>query len=118
MPGQNRQQQRPQNVAFGRRVRAQQRQRTVRHPGIEQPAELEELDEERQLPERRRRRRRVPFDVHPAAKAIGTQTNRFRQIFYRRLLTRRVSRESFDKLRHSSRYQPDTSTWQEPNRRI
>ena len=110
MPGQNRQQQSAQDVALGRRVRAGQRQRTVRHPGIEQAAQLEKLDEERQLPERRRRRRRVPFDVHPPAEGIGVQTNCFRQKFYRRLLTRRVSRKSFDMLRHASRYQPDSST--------
>ena len=118
MPGQNRQQQSAQDVALGSRVRAGQRQRTVPNPGIEQAAELEELDEERQLPERRRRRTRVPLDVHPAAEGIGTQTNRFRQNFYRRLLTRRVSRESFDRLRHASRYQSDSSAWQGLIRRI
>ena len=55
-----------------------QRQRTVRHPGIEQAAQLEKFDEERQLPKRRRRRRRVPFHMHPATEGIGAQTNRLR----------------------------------------
>ena len=62
---------------------------TVRRPGVEQAAQFEELDEERQLPERRRRRSRVPLDVHPATEGISAQINRFRQKFYRRLLTRR-----------------------------
>jgi hypothetical protein len=34
------------------------------------------------------------------------------------LLTRRVSRERSDRLRHSSRYQPNSPAWQAPNRRI
>jgi hypothetical protein len=34
------------------------------------------------------------------------------------LFTQRVSREGFDRLRHSSRYQPDSSAQQELNRRI
>ena len=75
MAGQDRQQQGAQNIALARRVRAPQRQRTVRHPGIEQAAQLEEFDEERQLPERRCRRRRVPFDVHTPAERIGKQTD-------------------------------------------
>jgi len=118
MPGQDHQQQRPQNVAFGRRVRAHQRQRTVPNPGIEEAAQLQKLGKERQLPERRRRRTRVPLDVHPPAKGISAKTNRFRQIFYRRLLTRRVNPQSFNTLRHSSRYQPDNSIWQALSRRI
>src|SRR5512144_1523653 len=86
--------------------------------GSKQAAELEELDEERQLPERRRRRTRVPLDVHPAAEGIGTQTNRSRRNFYRRLLTRRVSEQRNVWLHHAARYQPHGSAWQAPNRWI
>jgi hypothetical protein len=53
-----------------------------------------------------------PDPAMPACRTIASSR------FYRRLLTRRVNRKSFDRLRHSSRYQPHTCAWQEPNRRI
>src|SRR5215469_3347943 len=58
----------------------------IRHPAVEQAALLQILNEERQLPERRDRRRGVPLNVHAAAKGIGDR----RPLLYLRLLARRV----------------------------
>src|SRR4029453_15905439 len=60
MPGQNRQHQRAQHVALARRIRADERQRTIRHPAVEQAALLQIFYEERQLSERRDGLRRAP----------------------------------------------------------
>src|SRR5207245_2692073 len=66
MTGQNRQQHGAKQIALARGIRAAERQWAVRYPAIEQPALLQVLDEERQLPEWRHRRRRVPLHVNPA----------------------------------------------------
>ena len=87
MPGQHRQEQGAQHVAFARRVRAGEGQRTIRPPAVEQAALLQILNEERQLSEQRDRRCGVPLDVNTAAKGIGDR----RPLLYLRLLTRRVS---------------------------
>jgi hypothetical protein len=75
-------------VAFGGGIRAGERQRTVRHPGVEQSGLLEIVDEERQLPERRDRGRRIPFDVNPAGKGVRDR----RPSLNHRLFTRRLSK--------------------------
>ena len=47
VPGQHRQQQGAQHVAFARRVRAGEQQRAIRHPAVKQAALLQILNEER-----------------------------------------------------------------------
>jgi hypothetical protein len=42
----------------------------VCNPGVEQVGLLQVVDEEWQLPERRDRRGRIPFDVDPAGKGV------------------------------------------------
>ena len=49
--GEQGQHRRAENVAFLRRVGARVAQRTIGDESVEQPARLEEVDEERQLPE-------------------------------------------------------------------
>ena len=66
----------PQNVAFLRRVGARIAQRTIGNEGVKQTALLEEIDEERQLPEHRRRRLLVPFDMHRTPKAVEINASR------------------------------------------
>jgi len=60
--GQHGQHRRAKNVALAGRVRAHIAQRTVGDERVKQPGRLEEVDEERRLPERRRRRFVVPLN--------------------------------------------------------
>ncbi|MBV8591375.1 MAG: hypothetical protein JO212_15180 [Acetobacteraceae bacterium] len=60
-----------QHVALARRVGATKRQRTIRHPAIEQTALFEILNEKRQLAKRRDGFCGIPFDVHPAAERVS-----------------------------------------------
>ena len=60
--GEHGQHRRAENVPLPGRVRAQIAQRTVGDQGVEQPARLEKVDEERKLAKRRHRRFMVPFD--------------------------------------------------------
>jgi hypothetical protein len=55
MARQNGEQHRAEQVASGGGIRAGERQRAVRHPGVEQPGLFEVVDEEWQLPKRRDR---------------------------------------------------------------
>ena len=87
VPGQHRQQQGAEHVAFARRVRAGEQQRAIRHPAVEQAALLQVLNEKRQLSKWRDRRRGVPLNVDTAAKSIGDR----RPLLHLRLLTSRVS---------------------------
>jgi hypothetical protein len=100
VPGQHRQQQGAQHVAFARRVRAGEQQRAIRHPAVEQAALLEVLNEERQLPQRRDRCRGIPLDVDPAGKSIRDRDRR--PLLYLRLLTHRVSDPLAQICSHSS----------------
>ena len=90
MTGENRQQQRAQNIALAWRIRAGERQRAVRHPTLEQAALLQVFDKEWQLTERRHRLRSIPLDVHPAAERVGDR----RPFLHRRLLSPRVSQRN------------------------
>jgi len=68
--GQDRQHQRAQHVALGRRVAASVHQRASFHPLIEHAAGAQEFGEEHQLTVRRGLRRLVPAHVHaPPARA-------------------------------------------------
>jgi hypothetical protein len=87
VPGQHRQQQGAQHVAFARRVGAGEEQRAIRHPAVKQTALLQILNEKRQLSEWRDRCRGVPLDMDTAGKRIGDR----RPLLYLRLLTYRVS---------------------------
>lgn len=58
------------HFALGGCVVAGKRQRAIANEGVEQPAHLEELDEEGQLPERCDGRGGVPFDVYPTTESI------------------------------------------------
>ena len=87
MTRQNRQQHGAQQIALARGIRARQRQWAVRDPAIEQPALLQVLDEERQLAERRHRRRRVPLHMNPTGVSVGDR----RPHLNLRLLTLRVN---------------------------
>ena len=86
VPRQHRQQHCAQHVALGRRVRAAERQRAIRHPAGEKSSLLQILDEEWQLPQRRHMAVAVPFDVHPAGKRLRSCG----VLLYRWLFTRRV----------------------------
>jgi len=66
----DRQHRRTQHVALGRRIPAGPAHRAFLHPEIEQTADLAEVGEERQLPERCDRRRGVPFDVHATTECV------------------------------------------------
>ena len=90
MTRQNRQQHGAQQIALARGIRAGQRQWAVRHPAIEQPALLQVLDKERQLAERRHRRRRVPLHVNPTGVGVGDRRPRLNL----RLLTLRVNHQT------------------------
>ena len=70
VPGQNRQHHRAENIALGRRIRANVVQRAIRHLAVEQGALLEVFDEERQLAERRHRRGAVPFYMDAPGKPV------------------------------------------------
>jgi hypothetical protein len=67
---------RAENVALLGRVGARIAQRTIGDKGVEQPALLEKIDEERELPERRRRRFLVPFHMHGSKKAVEIDAGR------------------------------------------
>ncbi len=54
---------------------AARHQRTIGHPGIEQPTLLQVVNEKRQLAEWRDRARGVPFHLHPAAKRVCGSEN-------------------------------------------
>jgi hypothetical protein len=70
MARQHRQQHGAEQVALGAGIRAGKRQGTVSYPGVEQSGLFEVVDEERQLPERRDRGRRIPLDVDPAGEGV------------------------------------------------
>ena len=59
-----------QHIALARRIGTGEEQRAALHPGIEQPAHVEELGEERQLPERGDGRLGIPLNVDSAPKGI------------------------------------------------
>jgi hypothetical protein len=89
--GEHGQHRRAQNVPVARRIRAHVAQRTVRDERVEQPARLQEVDEERQLPQRRHRRLVVPLD--PDRTEIAVEIDPFLPIRHnQRLLTRPVRR--------------------------
>src|SRR5215471_1153121 len=75
---------------LGGAFRAREVQRAVRHQAVEQPALLNELDEKRQLPERRHRRAVVPFHMDAPGKSVG-RDGASNGRFYYRLFTLRVS---------------------------
>jgi len=70
MAGQYRQQHGAEQVALPGGIRAGERQRAVRHPAVEQAALLQVVDEERQLPEWRDRRGRIPLDMNSAGEGV------------------------------------------------
>ena len=90
--GQHRQHRRSKNVARLGRIRAHITQRTVGHQRVEQSARLEEVDEERQLPQRRHRRLMVPFNPDRAKETVEIDASR-RPRDNHRLFTRQVRRK-------------------------
>ena len=84
-------------------------QRAIRDEGIEQPGDLQELDEERHLTERRQSAGAVPFDRHRAAKRVERRPSRIGAGTNHRLITRRVSgrqRGSVDHVPEFARFSP------------
>ena len=92
---------RAENVALLGRIGAHVAQRTIGDEGVEQPALLEKVDEERQLPERRRRRLLIPFDMHRAKKAVEIDAARRLASDNQGLITRRVSGQRRGIARHA-----------------
>ena len=84
---------RTENVALLGRVGAPIAQRTIGDEGVEQPALLEEIDKERKLPQWRRRRLLVPFDMHRAKKTVEIDAGRRLTSDNQGLFTRWVSRQ-------------------------
>ncbi len=80
------------HVAVARRIGPRAMQRAVGDERLEDAGHLQELDEERGLPERRLRRLRVPFDLDPARPAVDGDGRRRHLLRNWRLPTRRVSR--------------------------
>jgi len=70
VPCQDRQQQGREHRALARGMVALVLKRTVRDPAIKQPADLQKLNEERQLSQRCDGSRRIPFHVDPAPERI------------------------------------------------
>ena len=68
--GQDRQQQRAQNVALARSVVASIFQRALSHPAVEHAGRGQELRKEHQLPVRRGRCALVPAHVHAPAQRV------------------------------------------------
>ncbi len=66
-------------------------QRAIRHQRLEQPRGLQKIDEERQLPERRKRRFMVKLDPNRTAETVDHDAHARRVGLNRRLFTRRVS---------------------------
>ena len=90
--GEHRQHRRAENVPPLRRVRAHVAQWTVGHQGVEQSGRFEEVDEERQLPERRHRRFMVPFNPDRTKEAVQFDTCARPRRYNQGLFTRPVSR--------------------------
>ena len=67
---QHRQHESAEHVAVGGGVGARAMERAVGHQRVEHARHLQELDEERRLPQRRQRRLRVPFDLDLARPAV------------------------------------------------
>ena len=74
--GEHGQHRRAENVPLPGRVRAQIAQRTVGDQRVEQPARLEEVDEERNLAKRRHRRFMVPFDPDRTKETVEIDSSR------------------------------------------
>jgi len=66
-------------------------QRAIRHQRLKQPRSLEKIDEERQLPERRKRRFMVKLDPNRTGETVDHHAHARGVGFNRRLFTRRVS---------------------------
>ena len=66
---------RAENVALLRGVGTAVSQRTVDDEGVEQPGCFEEMDEERELAERRHRRLMVPFDTDRPKEAVDVDAS-------------------------------------------
>ena len=66
---------RAENVALLRGVGTAVAQRTVDDEGVEQPGRFEEMDEERELAERRHRRLMVPFDTDRPKEAVDVDAS-------------------------------------------
>jgi hypothetical protein len=79
------------DVALLRRVRAHIAQRTAGHQRVE-PARLEEVDEERQLPKRRHRRLKVPFNPDWTKETVEIDASLSIRRDNQGLFTRQVSR--------------------------
>jgi hypothetical protein len=88
--GEHREHRRADNVALAGRIRAHIAQRTVGHEGVEQPGRLEEIDEERQLPQRRHRRLMVPFNPDRTEETVEIDAPRRPPLDNLRLSTRPV----------------------------
>ena len=91
VPGEHGEHRRAQNVALCGRVRTAAAERTVGDQRVEQPARLEEINEERQLPKRRHRRFVVPFNPDRTKEAVEIDPSRRRRRNNQGLFTRRVS---------------------------
>ena len=114
MAGQGRQQQRSEQVALARGIRAAQPQRAVGHPGVKQATLLQVVDEKRQLPERCDRGGGVPFHTHPTAERVRDSD----PLLNRHLFTRGVTGH-FDRVCvHSSQIRRFGQAAQSPNCRI
>jgi hypothetical protein len=81
-------------------------QRAIRNESVEQTGRFQEIDEERQLPERRQRRPGIPFDTHLAGKTVEVYARRRTFVFNRRLFTRRVKGWGGEIVHHA----PDNAT--------
>jgi hypothetical protein len=100
MPGQHREHHGAEDITLVRSVRACVFQRAIRYKVVEHRAQLEKIDEERQLAKRRQRRAAVPFDMDRPGKGIGDHRPEGigdhrpgRCPLYHRLLTRREPRQ-------------------------
>ena len=101
VPGQHRQHRRPQHVALLGRVRTGVTQRAIRHQRLEQPRGLQKIDEERQLPERRKRRFMIKLDPNRTGETVDHDAHARGVGFNRRLFTRRVSPKAREILSHA-----------------
>ena len=83
------------------RVRTGVTQRAIRHQRLEQPRGLQKIDEERQLPERRKRRFMIKLDPNRTGETVDHDAHARGVGFNRRLFTRRVSPKAREILSHA-----------------
>ena len=105
---QHRQHRRAQNVPLPGRVGALITERAVRHEGIKQPARLEKIYEERQLPKRRHRRSVVPLHSDRPIETVEFNPRPTVAPHNQRLFTRKVGPTFRRIARHAPENAPST----------